>query len=95
MTARKFINHQSIRRKVFAVVDASPTSLRARDVARLAGLAYKQTIDALNSLYDMGKIERLGHKSTSRWVKKTATPPSPLDTFMLQMLTKQPSGGVE
>lgn len=67
MTALRFINRQSVRRKVLEVVQASPVPLRGRDVARLAGLNYKQSIDALNILLDMDRVERIGRKSTARW----------------------------
>lgn len=96
MTALHLLNRQSIRRKVFDVVQASPVPLRGRDVARLAGLNYKQTIDALNSLLDMERVERIGHKQTSRWTKKAEPkPPDPLNTFILQILTKRQPGEVE
>lgn len=96
MTALHFINRQSVRRKVFDVVQASPVPLRGRDVARLAGLGYKQTIDALGALLDMERVERIGHKATSRWVKKAAPkPPDHLNAFLLQILAKRQPEGVE
>lgn len=95
MTALHLINRQTIRRKVFDVVQASPVPLRGRDVARLAGLGYKQTIDALNSLLDMERVERIGHKQSSRWAKKAGPEPNPLNAFILQILTKPQPGEVE
>ncbi|WP_398308350.1 hypothetical protein [Zoogloea sp.] len=96
MTALHLLNRQTIRRKVFDVVQASPVPLRGRDVARLAGLGYKQTIDALGSLLDMERVERIGHKQTARWVRKAEPkPPDPLKAFLLQVLTKRQSEGVE
>lgn len=96
MTALHLLNRQSVRRKVFDVVQASSVPLRGRDVARLSGLGYKQTIDALGSLLDMERVERIGRKQTSRWVKKAGPkPPDPLNAFLLQVLTKRQSEGVE
>lgn len=96
MTALHLLNRQSVRRKVLEVVQASPVPLRGRDVARLAGLGYKQTIDALGSLLDMERVERIGHKATSKWAKKAGPkPPDPLNAFLLQILTKRQSGGIE
>lgn len=96
MTAPLLLNRQSVRRKVLDVIQAAPVPLRGRDVARLAGLGYKQTIDALNSLLDMERIERVGRKQTARWVRKAGPkPPDPLNDFLLQILTRRQPEGVE
>lgn len=96
MTALHLLNRQSVRRKVLEVVQASPAPLRGRDVARLAGLNYKQSIDALNTLLDMERVERIGRKQTARWVKKAEPKPSdPLNAFILQILARRQPGEVE
>mgnify|MGYP001066133479 CR=1 FL=1 len=96
MTATHLLNRQSVRRKVLEVVQASPVPLRGRDVARLAGLNYKQTIDALNSLLDMERVERVGRKQTARWARKAEPkPPDPLNDFLLQVLTKRQRDEIE
>lgn len=89
MTAPLLLNRQSVRRKVLDVIQAAPVPLRGRDVARLAGLNYKQAVDALNSLLDMERVERIGRKQTARWVKKAAPESHPLNDFLLQILRRQ------
>lgn len=95
MTAPLLLNRQSVRRKVLDVIQAAPVPLRGRDVARLAGLGYKQTIDALGSLLDMERVERIGRKQTARWARKAAPESHPLNDFLLQVLTRRQSEGVE
>ncbi len=56
---------QTIREKVLSVLTGDPVS--GVIVAARAGLEYKQTIDALNILFNMERVERVGQKQTARW----------------------------
>jgi hypothetical protein len=68
----------TLRCRVLAVIDAAPSPLTGQEIALAAGLSYRQTIDALNALYNAGKIERVGRKSTARWQRVTPPKQHPL-----------------
>lgn len=53
--------------RVLAVVDSLDVFTSSKTIAVRAGLSYKRTIFALNSLYNQGKVSRLGRKSTAMW----------------------------
>ena len=55
------------RMRVLAVVESSPHALTGREIALSARMSYKQTIDALNALYNYGKVQRTGRKFMARW----------------------------
>lgn len=55
------------RMRVLAVVESSPHALTGREIALSARMSYKQTIDALNALYNYGKVQRHGRKFMARW----------------------------
>jgi predicted Rossmann fold nucleotide-binding protein DprA/Smf involved in DNA uptake len=57
----------TLRCRVLAVIEQSPTQLTGKEIAQATGTSYRQTIDALNALYNAGKIERIGRKATARW----------------------------
>ncbi|CAB4154946.1 hypothetical protein UFOVP653_47 [uncultured Caudovirales phage] len=57
----------TLRCRVLAIVSNADTALTGAAIADLAGLSYRQTIDALNALYNAGKVERTGRKFTARW----------------------------
>ncbi|OZB38532.1 MAG: hypothetical protein B7X50_10825 [Alishewanella sp. 34-51-39] len=61
--------------RVLAVVEASPSPLTGRDIANACGLTYKQAIDALNALYNYGRVHRQGRKLTARWSRVQPLPP--------------------
>ena len=42
--------------------------MTGREIAERAGLSYKQTIDALNALYNHSRVARNGRKFMARWV---------------------------
>ena len=44
--------------------------LTGRDVATLAGIPYKATIDALCRMHNSGQVIRVGSKSAARWTLK-------------------------
>lgn len=73
MTARRSIHKrqqaQTYRMRVLAVIDASDACHAGRDLAKATGLTYRQTIDALNALNNMGKVARTGRKFTARWCR--------------------------
>lgn len=73
---------QTIREKVLSVLTDEAVS--GVVVAARAGLEYKQTIDALNILFNMERVERVGQKQSARWRKKqpAARPPGIRDPFM-------------
>ena len=77
--------------RVLAVVEASPSPLTGRDIAHACGLTYKQAIDALNALYNYGKVQRHGRKFTARWsrVQPQQHCLHPLDLMFLRMKAKK------
>lgn len=58
---------QTIRSRVLAVIEVASRPLTGKEVAQAAGIPYKPAIDALNKLYDYGKVRRTGAKFTARW----------------------------
>ncbi len=68
----------TLRRQVLATMQTADTALTGAAIAALAGLSYRQTIDALNALYNAGKIERTGRKFTARWQVVKPAEPHPL-----------------
>lgn len=78
---------QTYRMRVLAVVEASPSPLTGWDIANACGLTYKQTVDALNALFNHGKVQRNGRKFTARWACAESSPSlqiNPLDLLMLR-----------
>ena len=59
--------HPFFRELVLSVVAMADGWIKAREVSELTGLTYKQTIDALNYLYNAEKVARTGRKFTARW----------------------------
>lgn len=57
----------SLRARVETVCQQAAQPLRAREIATAAGLTYRQTIDALNALFNAERVARHGRKSGSRW----------------------------
>lgn len=55
------------RMRVLAVIESTDQFFTGQQVAQLAGLTHKQTIDALNALNNMEKVARTGRKFTARW----------------------------
>lgn len=84
---------QTYRMRVLAVVEASPSSLTGRDIATACGLTYKQAIDALNALYNYGRVHRHGRKFMARWSRVQPLPPVPqlhhLDLVMFRFFNKK------
>lgn len=58
---------KTYRLRVLAVLDNTPGFHTGQRIAQLAGLTYKQTIDALNALNNAERVARTGHKYTARW----------------------------
>jgi hypothetical protein len=82
----------SYRARVLAAINAAPGPLAGQDVARLAGIGYRQTVDALNALHNAGRITRIGRKFTARWSRlpdpPTETPGALLQRLMHRMITR-------
>lgn len=57
----------SNRAAVLAAIDAAQDWLTGHEVALMAGLQYKQTIDALTALHNEARIARQGRKFTAKW----------------------------
>jgi hypothetical protein len=57
----------TLRHRVLVVIQESDINLTGAEVAKRAGVSYRQTIFALNALYNMGRIARTGRKFTARW----------------------------
>lgn len=64
------------RQRVLDVIQSATGDLTGQEVALRSGLTYRQTIDALNALYNMAKVSRSGRKFTARWSKTTEPPTS-------------------
>ena len=79
----------SYRDRVLEVLDSSLFPLTGYEVARLAGLNYKQAIDALDALYNMNKVTRLGKKESARWTRLERVVPSsdPLNDLILSLMS--------
>ena len=81
---------QTYRMRVLAVVEASPSPLTGRDIATACGLTYKQAIDALNALYNYGRVHRHGRKFMARWSHVQPVSPipqlHPLDLLMFRLV---------
>ena len=61
----------TIRKRILTIISVSRKTLTGHEVAKRAGIDYKQAIDALNSLHNADKITRHGRKFTALWGKKT------------------------
>lgn len=80
----------TLRCRVLATMQDADTALTGSAIAQRAGLSYRQTIDALNALYNAGKIERTGRKFTARW--QVVKPPEPSAVALLQDIFLRLSG---
>lgn len=60
---------ESYRARVLKVLDGIDKPLTGAQISVEARLSYKQTIDALNALYNHGKVGRTGRKYWARWEK--------------------------
>lgn len=69
---------QTIRGRILGVIEAATRPLTGQEIAALVGMPYKPTIDALNALYNYGKVRRTGAKFTARWSAVRPVEPSPL-----------------
>ena len=69
MTRMASGEHPFFRELVLSVLAMADGWLKAREVSELTGLTYKQTIDALNYLYNAEKVLRTGRKFTAMWGK--------------------------
>lgn len=69
MTRTASGEHPFYRELVLSVLAMADGWLKAREVSELTGLTYKQTIDALNYLYNAEKVLRTGRKFTAMWGK--------------------------
>jgi hypothetical protein len=56
-----------IRSALTTALQGVATAIGGRDVALLAGLPYKTTIDALGRTHDAGTVVRFGSKYSSKW----------------------------
>lgn len=80
----------TLRCRVLAVIEAAESDLTGAEIAQRAGLSYRQAVDALNALYNAGKIERTGRKFTARW--QVAKQPEPNPLAMLEDIFLKLSG---
>lgn len=79
MTARSPRAHKvaTYRATVLVVIEAATEPLTGHRVAELAGLTYRQTVDALNALHNSARIARAGRKFTARWMPIPTPPTEP------------------
>jgi hypothetical protein len=80
----------TLRCRVLAVIEEADSAITGAEIAQRAGLSYRQAVDALNALYNAGRIERIGRKFTARW--QIARPPEPSAVAMLQDIFLRLSG---
>jgi hypothetical protein len=78
---------RTIRGKVLLSLEAltahSTDAVTGAMIAKHAGLEYKQTVDALNIMFNMDRVERVGHKFVARWrAKRPAVTPRYRDPFI-------------
>jgi hypothetical protein len=72
------------RAKVLEIIEDRQRLLTAVDIAFMADLTYKQSIDALQALHNAGLILREGRKFTAQWGSLTLTQPAPDGAKMLE-----------
>lgn len=82
----------TLRCRVLAVIRESDTTLTGAEIARRAGVSYRQTIFALNALYNAGKIAREGRKFTARWCSVEAKPSPPPAFVLLEQFFRRRRG---
>lgn len=63
--------YPNCRARVHAAIEAAGACLTGRELARLTGLTYRQTVDALTALHRQGRIDRHGRKFTASWCPLT------------------------
>lgn len=71
------------RQRVLTVIQSTEGWITGREVAQLTSLTPKQAADALNMLFNMGRIARTGRKSTAKWGRLVA--PNPADDPLLAL----------
>lgn len=82
-------HERSFRDRVLQVLDESLLPMTGAQVAHFSGLTYKQTIDALDALYDLGKVEREGRKFTAKW-ERARPKPTGADSVQQMILIYMP-----
>jgi len=80
---------KTIRLRVLEVLDCASSPMTGVQISNQSGLTYKQTIDALNALFNHGKIERNGRKYWARWekAKPKSTEMDGVQMLILQYMT--------
>lgn len=80
------VQYGIFRATVLEVVNESPKWLTGHEVATLAKLTYRQTINALNELKNFDKVARKGRTFSARWGPLHLASPHPvLDTTLEQL----------
>ncbi len=80
---------QSYRATVLAAVNTSTEWRTGREIAELAKLSYKQTIDALNALYNTGQVSRRGRTCTALWGMRDLAQPVDTNIATLENLFRR------
>lgn len=91
MTRTASGEHPFYRELVLSVLAMADGWLKAREVSDLTGLTYKQTIDALNYLYNAEKVARTGRKFTAMWGRRELndeTPTSEQSKILIRCLLR-------
>jgi hypothetical protein len=65
------------RSRALRVLNETTTWLSSAEVATQSGLTYRQTIDAINALYNIALVSRQGRKFTARWGSPCLVAPDP------------------
>ena len=77
------------RLRVLTVIQSTEGWITGLEVAQLAGLTHKQTIDALNALNNMEKIARIGRKFTAKWGRLVTPDPDQDPLRALELAFRQ------
>jgi hypothetical protein len=89
------LKNQSYRATVLSAIDASPKWLTGHQIAELSNLPYKRTVDALNALYNSGKVTRKGRTCTALWgslqMEQSAKADFSLENLFRQFVTGRPT----
>ncbi|MEJ7804394.1 MAG: hypothetical protein WKG03_00515 [Telluria sp.] len=70
-----------IRAAIIKTLERQPQAIAGRELAALASLPYKVTIDALGRMHDAGTVIRIGRKYSATWALAGTDAAQPHDAF--------------
>lgn len=69
--------HETYRSQSLRVITEATTWMSCAEISNRTGLTYRQTIDAINALYNIALVSRQGRKFTARWGSPRLVAPDP------------------